>query len=97
MFELSLATALESVRKGDIWGPGLDRKSTRLNSSHLVMSYAVFCLENWTEEDGSATSDSIGRARCKGKGESSMSSEKNVELVKKFLAALGRRDKQGFL
>src|SRR5256885_11815335 len=22
----------------------LDRKSTRLNSSHLVMSYAVFCL-----------------------------------------------------
>src|SRR5256885_12829926 len=31
-------------------GPGLtetyeDRKSTRLNSSHLVISYAVFCLE----------------------------------------------------
>src|SRR5256885_9969548 len=25
-------------------GPGLDRKSTRLNSSHLVISYAVFCL-----------------------------------------------------
>src|SRR5256885_11142748 len=23
----------------------LDRKSTRLNSSHLVISYAVFCLE----------------------------------------------------
>src|SRR5205807_5988791 len=23
---------------------GLDRKSTRLNSSHLVTSYAVFCL-----------------------------------------------------
>src|SRR5688500_19550227 len=23
-----------------------DRKSTRLNSSHLVMSYAVFCLKN---------------------------------------------------
>src|SRR5256885_7139577 len=23
----------------------LDRKSTRLNSSHLVMSYAVFCLK----------------------------------------------------
>src|SRR5256885_11523340 len=23
-----------------------DRKSTRLNSSHLVISYAVFCLEN---------------------------------------------------
>src|SRR2546426_6405790 len=25
---------------------GLDRKSTRLNSSHLVISYAVFCLKN---------------------------------------------------
>src|ERR1039457_2166969 len=23
---------------------GVDRKSTRLNSSHLVISYAVFCL-----------------------------------------------------
>src|ERR1039457_2409259 len=26
-----------------------DRKSTRLNSSHLVISYAVFCLENTSE------------------------------------------------
>src|SRR5256885_4532802 len=27
------------------WNSGfLDRKSTRLNSSHLVISYAVFCL-----------------------------------------------------
>src|SRR5256885_10643718 len=25
--------------------PTLDRKSTRLNSSHLVISYAVFCLK----------------------------------------------------
>src|SRR5688500_19252222 len=25
-----------------------DRKSTRLNSSHLVISYAVFCLEKKT-------------------------------------------------
>src|SRR5262245_66367429 len=25
--------------------PGLDRKSTRLNSSHLGISYAVFCLK----------------------------------------------------
>src|SRR5262245_63799240 len=24
--------------------PGVDRKSTRLNSSHLGISYAVFCL-----------------------------------------------------
>src|SRR5256885_11396907 len=26
-------------------GPRTDRKSTRLNSSHLVISYAVFCLK----------------------------------------------------
>src|SRR5438034_5506318 len=25
--------------------PSLDRKSTRLNSSHTVISYAVFCLK----------------------------------------------------
>src|SRR5258708_22383541 len=27
---------------GDIW---VDRKSTRLNSSHQIISYAVFCLK----------------------------------------------------
>src|SRR5256885_9819929 len=27
------------------WSDRLDRKSTRLNSSHLVISYAVFCLK----------------------------------------------------
>src|SRR5438477_6367188 len=26
-------------------GPALDRKSTRLNSSHMSISYAVFCLK----------------------------------------------------
>src|SRR5256885_10012818 len=32
----------------------LDRKSTRLNSSHLVISYAVFCLKkkNKCQPDG---------------------------------------------
>src|SRR5256885_9678940 len=30
--------------------PESDRKSTRLNSSHLVISYAVFCLKNKTTE-----------------------------------------------
>src|SRR5262245_62608054 len=29
--------------------PGEDRKSTRLNSSHLGISYAVFCLKKKTE------------------------------------------------
>src|SRR2546426_6249872 len=31
--------------------PLLDRKSTRLNSSHLVISYAVFCLKKKKKED----------------------------------------------
>src|SRR3989454_9364082 len=31
-------------RRGGVRHPG-DRKSTRLNSSHLVISYAVFCLK----------------------------------------------------
>src|SRR3712207_8861455 len=30
--------------------PALDRKSTRLNSSHTVISYAVFCLKKKTRE-----------------------------------------------
>src|SRR5256885_8046512 len=36
------ATRLDRRHAGD---PGADRKSTRLNSSHLVISYAVFCLK----------------------------------------------------
>src|SRR5256885_4098655 len=33
------------VRPGDRVVERRDRKSTRLNSSHLVISYAVFCLK----------------------------------------------------
>src|SRR5256885_12785902 len=34
------------VEPGGAWNDTrLDRKSTRLNSSHLVISYAVFCLK----------------------------------------------------
>src|SRR5690349_22191770 len=32
----------------DVAVPGLDRKSTRLNSSHVEISYAVFCLKKKT-------------------------------------------------
>src|SRR5690606_41668088 len=28
-----------------VYGPNKDRKSTRLNSSHVKISYAVFCLK----------------------------------------------------
>src|SRR5690625_6002851 len=36
---LKLLTAVEAQ------GPGLDRKSTRLNSSHVAISYADFCAK----------------------------------------------------
>src|SRR5256886_13477670 len=38
-------------------GPSLDRKSTRLNSSHSQISYAVFCLKKKKKIDHSAHSN----------------------------------------
>src|SRR5690242_21167934 len=35
--------AVEQCQKGDVLV--VDRKSTRLNSSHMSISYAVFCLK----------------------------------------------------
>src|SRR5699024_12344673 len=35
------------------WVVGEDRKSTRLNSSHVSISYAVFCLKKEKERDDS--------------------------------------------
>src|SRR5207302_2264757 len=36
---------VKCTRFGDPFAPKLDRKSTRLNSSHVKISYAVFCLK----------------------------------------------------
>src|SRR5256885_5349614 len=36
---------LEQMEKPEVDSIEGDRKSTRLNSSHLVISYAVFCLK----------------------------------------------------
>src|SRR5688500_19799395 len=35
----------QDTLNGSLYAPQEDRKSTRLNSSHLVISYAVFCLK----------------------------------------------------
>src|SRR5256885_5452944 len=40
----SLCAGADTIRTA-YHGYGSDRKSTRLNSSHLVISYAVFCLK----------------------------------------------------
>ena len=37
-----------TIIQAEFPGTGEDRKSTRLNSSHVVISYAVFCLKNKT-------------------------------------------------
>src|SRR3712207_7972458 len=38
-------TAFRFLEGERIWHAALDRKSTRLNSSHANISYAVFCLK----------------------------------------------------
>src|SRR2546426_1302536 len=40
----------KAALEGDGAGSRPDRKSTRLNSSHLVISYAVFCLKKKKKE-----------------------------------------------
>src|ERR1035441_5308186 len=46
-FPSSRSLSTEKIRSADGGHPGTktDRKSTRLNSSHLGISYAVFCLK----------------------------------------------------
>src|SRR2546426_7711729 len=56
------ATARVVVRPGRDRGPAGrdgDRKSTRLNSSHLVISYAVFCLKKKTNNELTITTVSL--------------------------------------
>src|SRR5699024_11799564 len=50
LFPVSLPGCIGSSRQAPGGNPGqncsiLDRKSTRLNSSHVSISYAVFCLK----------------------------------------------------
>src|SRR2546426_2131137 len=42
----------------------LDRKSTRLNSSHLVISYAVFCLKKKKKKDRKDTTIEQQQCSC---------------------------------
>src|SRR5262245_55355535 len=44
--KFGVKTVVGTRREADlVWKNRLDRKSTRLNSSHLGISYAVFCLQ----------------------------------------------------
>src|SRR5258708_15491009 len=44
--------------------PALDRKSTRLNSSHQIISYAVFCLKKKKIQDASNRECVASNLRC---------------------------------
>src|SRR5256885_5234335 len=48
---LSLMVLVIRPAKGEPMAAFGDRKSTRLNSSHLVISYAVFCLKKKKKEN----------------------------------------------
>src|SRR5947209_9841399 len=41
-----------------VYPPGSDRKSTRLNSSHANISYAVFCLKKKKKKENNYTTPS---------------------------------------
>src|SRR5215204_3838780 len=45
LLTIALSGAVASLVEEPLVFPSLDRKSTRLNSSHTVISYAVFCLK----------------------------------------------------
>src|SRR3989442_11043970 len=44
----------EGLRR-DVAAQALDRKSTRLNSSHVRLSYGVFCLKKKNIRDGASS------------------------------------------
>src|SRR5690625_7042144 len=52
---LNFSFAIETDGSGQKWqdieiNSPIDRKSTRLNSSHVAISYAVFCLKKKTKK-----------------------------------------------
>src|SRR2546422_5463528 len=57
------APPAEAGRRED--EPGRDRKSTRLNSSHGYISYAVFCLKKKKKKDkkNNIDQDTVARRR----------------------------------
>src|SRR5256885_11158219 len=59
-FRKAQATNLfQFIRPDDLAGG--DRKSTRLNSSHLVISYAVFCLKKKNKCNTTSSPHSLSR------------------------------------
>src|SRR5438128_3652555 len=60
--EGSLRDALSLLDTAIAYGDGRDRKSTRLNSSHGSISYAVFCLKKKKTKHSKAAVEDMKRA-----------------------------------
>src|SRR5437588_8472065 len=59
---LFVASEIVRVRRTnamEAWRIRQDRKSTRLNSSHTVISYAVFCLKKKKKKKKNAEADAL--------------------------------------
>src|SRR5256885_7710068 len=65
-----------------------DRKSTRLNSSHLVISYAVFCLKKKKHEVASRGPSRIASHR---KSDRSFQHDERLRLVRANVRYCTRR------
>src|SRR5438045_7022049 len=64
----SLGSGQHRRRISSAWESGQrDRKSTRLNSSHLGISYAVFCLKKKKSTNGTGPprQPNLSRTRCR--------------------------------
>src|SRR2546430_5790319 len=77
MGEITLHAPLEKVFP--LFGPVEDRKSTRLNSSHSQISYAVFCLKKKNHRYATR-SKATGSTRPTGHA----SSERTVLLLRRL-------------
>src|SRR5438132_3369197 len=58
-FDTGLTIRLDSEKMAGSHQRGKDRKSTRLNSSHTVISYAVFCLKKKNKQKPSTKNYNI--------------------------------------
>src|SRR5688572_32365932 len=59
----SLARFLAGFRRSGTLYSSLDRKSTRLNSSHSQISYAVFCLKKKKNKNNKQSMDQNNKTR----------------------------------
>src|SRR5258708_32076842 len=60
--KVTAAPGLTTIDPDD--APVRDRKSTRLNSSHQIISYAVFCLKKKRNDTARVYAAALGQRKC---------------------------------